>query len=313
MVNTVITKTTGKNKVIDFRDGLVAAHEEDYANLHGAGGRKGKAPVSVIKIFLCDYSAGTGDASLTIKASISPDLCEQLLEICKHNIGVQVVEPNMAPLVEQRAVNHKLSKGADMNFGVLNNCLKLLERIVKADEAGKGVPGLATLAAGAKTFLSKPRDKAMEESAPTPMAPFQVPRHMDFTYTQDRVHAFGDVKDGDMVPVQRLNIFHQTFRSDGQASNYPWTVKITNAKAPVRLQATGATTFSSSGMTDKQEAFIQISDADMYRMMSRVCHYISVWEQTVAAKVVASGLQIRENEWRASLEAAKGKPSQEED
>lgn len=70
-----------------------------------------------------------------------------------------------------------------------------------------------------------------------------------------------------MVPVQRLNIFHQTFRSDGQASNYPWTVKITNAKAPVHFQATGATTFSSTGMTDKQEAFIQISDADMYRMI----------------------------------------------
>ena len=50
----------------------------------------------------------------------------------------------------------------------------------------------------------------------------------------------------------------------------------------------------------------------MYRMMSRVCHYISVWEHTVAAKVVAGGLQTRENEWRASQEATKGNPSQEE-
>lgn len=62
---------------------------------------------------------------------------------------------------------------------------------------------------------------------------------MDFTYSQDRVHAFGQVKDGDMVPVQRLNIFHQTFRSDGQLGNYPWTVKITNAKAPVTLPGDG--------------------------------------------------------------------------
>lgn len=311
MISTVITKTTGRNKVIDLRDGLVAAHEEDYANLHGAGGRKGKAPVSVIKVYICDYSAGTGEASRTLHASISPELCEQLLEICKQNIGVQVVEPNLAPLVEQRTVNQKLSKGADMNFGILNSGLKILERLVKADEAGETVKPSA-LISGAKTLLTKNRAKAMEESAPAPMAPFQIPRHMDFSYAQDRVHAFGTVKEGDMVPVQRLNIFHQTFRSDGQASNYPWTVKITNAKAPVHFQATGATTFSSSGMTDKQEAFIQISDADMYRMMSRVYHYISVWEHTVAAKVVAGGLQTRENEWRASQEATKGNPSQEE-
>ena len=110
-----------------------------------------------------------------------------------------------------------------------------------------------------------------------------------------------------MVPVQRLNIFHQTFRGDGQLGNYPWTVKITNAKAPVHFQETGATTFSSSGMIDKQEAFIQISDADMYRMMSRICHYISAWENTVAGEVIKAGLATREQERKAAYNA----PAQE--
>ena len=206
MVNTIITKATGRNKVIDFRDGLVPAHEEDYANLHGAGGRKGKAPVSVIKVYICDYTAGTGESSRTLNANISPELCEQLLEICKGNIGTQVIDPNLAVLKEQRAVNHKLSKSAEMSFGVLNNIVKLLERIVKSDEDGKGVPGLAVLASGAKQLLAKTRDRAAEETAPAGLGPIIVPRHMDFTYSQDRVHAFGQVKDGDMVPVQRLNI-----------------------------------------------------------------------------------------------------------
>ena len=307
MVNTIITKATGRNKVIDFRDGLVPAHEEDYANLHGAGGRKGKAPVSVIKVYICDYTAGTGESSRTLNANISPELCEQLLEICKGNIGTQVIDPNLAVLKEQRAVNHKVSKSAEMSFGVLNNIVKLLERIVKSDEDGKGVPGLAVLASGAKQLLSKTRDRAAEETAPAGLGPIIVPRHMDFTYSQDRVHAFGQVKDGDMVPVQRLNIFHQTFRGDGQLGNYPWTVKITNAKAPVHFQETGATTFSSSGMIDKQEAFIQISDADMYRMMSRICHYISAWENTVAGEVIKAGLATREQERKAAYNA----PAQE--
>jgi len=296
MVDGIITKTNGRNKVIDFRDGLIPAHVDDYANLHGAGGRKGKAPVSVIKLYICDYSKGTGDSSLTVNASISPELCEQLLEICKQNIGVQVIDPNLPILAEQRAVNKKLSKGADMVAGILNNSLSILSRIVKADKEGKGIPGVALVAEGACNLLSKTKELAMKPTADPVLNPITIQKHADFTYVQDRVHAFGDVKDGAIVPVQRLNIYHQTFRNDGQLSNYPWTFKITNAKAPVHFQATGATTFTSSGMTDKQEAFIQVSDADMYRMMSRVCHFIQVWEQNMAAKVVAEGREKRETE-----------------
>ena len=304
MVSTIITKTTGKNKVVDFRDGLVAAHEDDYANLHGTGGKKGKAPVSVIKIFLCDYSNGTGDNSRTLNANISPELCEQLLEVCKQNIGIQVIDPSFDLIKEQRGVNQKLVKSANMNFGILNNCIKLLNRIVDSDKEGKERPSLAVLASGAAALFTKTRDKAAEATAPSALAPIKIPKHMDIVYSQDRVHAFGSVKEGDLVPVQRLNIFHQTFRNDGQISNYPWTIKILNAKAPVHFQETGATTFSASGMTEKQEAFIQVSDADMYRMMSRICHFVSAWENAVATKVLLAGLEAREQERKVSPGAA---------
>jgi len=60
-------------------------------------------------------------------------------------------------------------------------------------------------------------------------------------------------------------------------------------------------------MIDKQEAFIQISDADMYRMMSRICHYISAWENTVAGEVIKAGLATREQERKAAYNA----PAQE--
>lgn len=297
MVDGIITKTNGRNKVIDFRDGLTVANIDDYANMHGTGGRKGKAPVSVIKLYLCDYGKGKGEKSLTVNASISPDLCEQLLEICKQNIGSIVIDPKLPIIVEQQAVNKKLCKGADMNFGVLDSCLKILDRIVKSDEEGKGVPGVALVASGAHKLLSKSRDAAAAASPAAAVAPIVLPRHTDYTYTQDRVHAFGaDVKEGAMVPVQRLNIYHQTYRNDGQVSNYPWTIKITNAEAPIHIQSTGATTFSSGAMTGKQEAFIQVSDTDMYRMMSRICHFIQVWEQTVAAEVVKAGREKREAE-----------------
>jgi len=298
-----ITKTTGKDKVIDFRDCLTVANLDDYANVHGAGG-KDKAPISVIKAYLCDYTAGTGEnSSYTVHASLSPELCAQLLEICKNNIGTQVIDPALSILAEQRAVNQKLTTGADMNFGILNNVLKILDRIVSADEEGKGTPAAAAVAKGLSGLLTKTRDKVLAPANPVNKAPILIPRHMDFNYKQDRVHAFGkDITEGKIVPVQQMQIYHQTFRKGGQLSNYPWTIKIIEAKAPVHIQPTGATSFSSSAMTDTKEAFIQISDMDMYRMMSQICRYVSVWENTIAANMVKQGWERKETERKAYIE-----------
>lgn len=305
-VTNIITKTTGRDKVIDFRDCLTVANLDNYANVHGTGG-KGKAPVSVIKAYLCDYTSGTGERSRTVHASLSPELCSQLLEVCKQNIGTQIIDPNLSILTEQRTVNQKLVKGADMNFGVLNNCLSILNRIVKTDEEGKGVPALAAVAKGFSSLLTKTRDKVAGPGTVPNMGPIAIPRHMDFTYKQDRVHAFGEgITEGKVVPVQQVQIYHQTFRKDGQLSKYPWTIKIIDAKAPVRIQSTGATSFAASAMTDKREAFIQISDADMYRMMSQICHYVDLWEKTVAAPLVRQGWEKKESERATYIERQLG-------
>ena len=50
-----ICKVHGKDKVIDFRDGLHYANYVDFANIHGVGGKK-HAPNSTIQVVLCDYS-----------------------------------------------------------------------------------------------------------------------------------------------------------------------------------------------------------------------------------------------------------------
>lgn len=227
------------------------------------------------------------------QSGFSPELCEQLLEICKQNLGTTVIDPGLPVLTEQRSVNRKLSKTADMMFGLINNILTILNRIKEKDEA----PALKALATGMSNLFTKTRDAAAAKDDSPAQAPVLVARHCDFNYVQDRVHAFGeDIHEGSIVPVQRLNIFRQTYRNDGQMGKYPWTVKITNAKAPVHFQDTGATSFSSAKMTDMQEAFIMLSDTDMYRMMSRVCHFITAWECSIGADVIRQGRKRRTEE-----------------
>lgn len=127
-------------------------------------------------------------------------------------------------------------------------------------------------------------------------------RHMEYSYSQDRVHNYAG---SDFAPVQRLTISHTTYRKDGSLSNYPWTVKITNGRAKVKVQSTGATTFDASTLTDTKEAYIQVSDTDMFRMLNRICHFIRVWESVMVPPLLEQGLELKEQERQKYLEAKK--------
>lgn len=301
MVNSIIAKINGRNKVIDFRDGLVPANVDDYAMLHGVGG-KDHAASSVIKIYLCDYSAGTGSKSRTVSANISPELCEQIFEVCKRNIGNQVIPNNFDFFTEQRTANKKLALLGDMCFGVLNNVTKVLSRYTGASETGEA-PSAGKVTKGLLTLLNKTKERA--EAGPQAIAypaSMLLPQHMDFSHTQDRVHNYkSKTGGGDIAPVQRLQIWHTTYRKQGGLGNYPWTIKVINGKAKVRVQPNGATTFDASSMTEVEEAFIQVSDTDMFRAMGRVTHFVSVWENLVASEVVTQGRAKREEERKEYL------------
>lgn len=297
MVSAIIAKANGRNKVVDFRDGLVPALVEDYAMMHGAGG-KGHAPASVIKVTICDFSAGTGDKSTTVSANISPDLCEQLLEVCRQNMGTYVVDNQFPVFAEQRATNIKLRKAADMGFSILQNVVTFLGRFTGAAEKGE-MPTSDKSALMLEKLLGKTMDRAMATEPPqTQPACLTMARHMDYSYSQDRVHNYAG---SDFAPVQRLTISHATYRRDGALSNYPWTIKIVNGRAKVRVQSTGATTFDASTLTDIKEAYIQVSDTDMFHMMNRVTHYIVAWESLVTVPVIEQGLAQKEIERQKRL------------
>lgn len=295
-VSTIIAKVNGRNKVLDFRDGLVVANVNDYAMLHGCGG-EGHAPSSVIKVYLCDYSAGTGSKSRTVSANISPVLCEQIFEVCKRNVGVQVIPDNFALFTEQRMTNKKMARTADMCHYALQGTRKIFDRYAERAKENDA-PTTAAVLEGISSYFKKALERAAAEPASPEREPFMnLPLHADFHYSQDRVHNYhSKTGGGNIAPVQKLEIWHTTYRKQGDLGNYPWTVRITNGKAKVKTQPNGATTYDASSMTDVEMAFIPVSDADMFRAMSRINHYVNVWETAIAVDVVKQGLVKREEE-----------------
>lgn len=297
MVNTIIAKTNGKDKVIDFRDCLNLANQDDYAMLHGIGGKE-HARTSVIKLTICDYTAGKGELSKTVSANISPATCEKLFEVCKRNIGTLIIDNNLPPFVEQRDHNKKQNKIADMHFEVLQHILMLAKAISKSAKE-KQVPGVGVIADSLISMFTKSKEHvlAQEENNPIP-ASLEIPCHCDINYVQDRVHSSKTGADG-YAPVQRLTISHRTYRQDGKPSMYPWTVKVVNGNAFVKVSDIGATTFDSKSLRDTTEAFIVISDDDMFRCMNSVLHYIDVWEKLSCIPLIKQGLQQRKAEYEA--------------
>lgn len=297
MVNTIIAKANGKDKVIDFRDCLNLANLEDYAMMHGIGGAK-HARTSVIQLNVCDYTAGKGELSKTVSANISPATCEKLFEVCKRNIGTLIVDNNLPPLVEQRDHNKKQNKIADMQFEVLQHILKLAKAISKSAKE-KQVPGVGVIADSLISMLTKSKEHVLAQEDDTHIPAFlEIPCHCDINYVQDRVHSSKTGADG-YAPVQRLTISHRTYRQDGRPSMYPWTVKVVNGNAFVKVSDIGATTFDSKSLRDTTEAFIVISDDDMFRCMSSVLHYIDVWEKLSCIPLIKQGLQQRKAEYEA--------------
>lgn len=299
-VENIITKVNGKNKVIDFRDGLVPAKLEDYAMLHGIGGSR-HASNSVIKIVICDYTKGKGSNSRTVYANITPEVCEQLFEICKRNLGTQIVTGDMAFLQEQRAFQSKQHKLAEMQVYLVKRVCNLLSRFVKADGEGKA-PTYSVLLASLHQILEKSLD-TLTATDPTYTQTAEIPLHTDFCYVQDRVHNYKGKSDNGYAPVQRLQIWHQTYRKGNELSNYPWTVKIINGSAKVTERENGATTFDASTLTNTTEAYIQISDFDFFKMMSRINHFVRIWENIYAADVVRQGEAKRSHEAKEKQQA----------
>lgn len=271
MISSTIAKVNGRNKVIDFRDNLMPATLEDYANLHGVGG-KNHAANSTIRCTICDYSKGKGDESVTVGANIAIDAIYKVYLAAKK----QIIQPTQ---------DNRQTITAD-GLTALNKVYAGLKNVYTSVNQGKTIDVKIISQLGNLTATGL---KSIEKTDCG-----------NFAHQQEKVDIYRKKTDGS-APVSKLVITRQGIRSDGQVSRYPWYIKITNGTAPVIFQESGATTYDAKKLSIKGEAFINVSDADMFRMMQRIVSYIRVWENTVCIPLVQRGLQQREQERLAAI------------
>lgn len=296
----LITKAAAKGKFLDFKDGLVAAKDEDYAMLHGAGG-KDHAPISVIQLCITDYSKGTGEAAVFVRASVQPHILAIVRDVCAQNLG-------MAKVSVKDGFGSFLSNAVVKVYASVQKCLlcgrafaKLINGFMNAcayaitgkDKTAETVwQKFGASLKDAKAVLSQNPD--MEVAIPdTPDGLVPLGVLVDYNYHQERVNVYSKTPDG-LVSVSTCDIMRAGRRQGGAASKLPWTVKIANFKSQPVAQQTGGTAYNPQVIQDKTEAFIMLSDQDMYRCCYAVEHYVSTWENSICIPMVRNGVLQRE-------------------
>lgn len=267
-----------KGKFVDFNDALVPADVKDYANLHGIGG-KDHAPISGIRITITDYSQGTGDASKSVSAHAPREIFGEMLAICLRNAGTDhmsgVVKSIARNQKRQNAILQQIANICRTNIGVL------MGKIDSQDNA------VQTWFDELKETLKKCFKSREDNELPS--------NWTDYTYHQDRVNVYQNING--FVPVKTLDITRRNLREkDGNTdvSKNPWTISISSFLAKPKEHANGTVSYISSTIKDRTDAFIYLSDNDMYRCCYNVEHYIKIWEMAVCIPIVRLGLQEQE-------------------
>lgn len=252
-----ICKINAKDKVVDFSSRLITAKAEDFANVHGRGG-KNHAPNSTIACTICDFTAGIGDKSVTVSYRIDVEDMELLYEA--------------AVAARLGTLTANADAGLRTTCNAIRNTLRSWLTDVPPDQGGRLLLDNDIIAVG--TAIGSALD-AVPETV--------------FSYQKEKNNPYKKDPQGN-VPVSGINIAYCPYRKDGQKSRYPWVIKIDNYFAPLRERANGSTPHDSSKATGKKFAFIMVSEDDFLTSMVSVRRYVKLWE-IAKIDLVRNGLQ----------------------
>lgn len=307
-ISSKICKINGKDKVVDFSSKLSVAKVEDFANIHGCGGKE-HAANSTIAVTICDYSKkGKGEPSVTASYNLDAEIMDVLYHAAMDarlgKIAASSTDLAAAATVALHELNRWETAGSQqpvsiVPFGELTATGTALGNAVKANTP-------ATLASAADHALTDLRrwvtSRKQCPSAGVPLreiydiktalanALAQQDKPL-FVYTTEKNNPYQRNSNG-FVPVSKLYISYTPTRKNGEISRYPWFIQIENFWAPLSTKATGASSHDASKAVDRKGVFINVSADDFAQAMVAVKRYIRVWEMVEAIPVVRSGLRL---------------------
>ena len=112
-----------------------------------------------------------------------------------------------------------------------------------------------------------------------------------FDFAQDKI--FGEPDENGLCNVSKLLIKRAPKDNTGKPRNFPWYIQIENGKGEKATRSdTGGIYMKANSFKAGSKVFININDVDMFKILSRISSYVSVWELTYAPKQVRAAREM---------------------
>ncbi|MCM1375221.1 MAG: hypothetical protein NC305_04860 [Lachnospiraceae bacterium] len=107
----------------------------------------------------------------------------------------------------------------------------------------------------------------------------------EYTFQQDKI--FGDTDDTGYAKVSKVRIIRATKDSKGAARKLPWYVEVENGKGIPQKNGNGGTYMKPNSFVSTGKVYANLSDLDLFDLLSSVSSYIDCWEHAIAPSLIA--------------------------
>ena len=126
----------------------------------------------------------------------------------------------------------------------------------------------------------------------------------EFEWSQSKIYGAPDAQG--YSTAQQFSISRHTTDSSGRPMKSPWRIQIVNGKGVKVQNQKGGSYMKSGSFLSEKNAFIQLTDMDLYTLLKRTDSYITNWEACMAPSLIANGKQAYEKQqqdWQAQNQA----------
>ena len=106
----------------------------------------------------------------------------------------------------------------------------------------------------------------------------------EYTFQQDKI--FGDKDEQGYSKVSKVRIIRATKDGKGNVRKLPWYVEVENGKGIPQQNANGGTYMKPNSFVSTGKVYANLSDLDLFDLLSSVSSYIDCWEHAIAPSLI---------------------------
>lgn len=115
----------------------------------------------------------------------------------------------------------------------------------------------------------------------------------EYSFQQDKI--FGEKDNKGYAKVSKIRIIRATKDTKGNERKLPWYIEVENGKGIPQKNATGGTYMKANSFVSEGKVYANLSDLDMFKLLSRVSSYIDSWEKAIAPSLISHAKTILSN------------------